>query len=254
MPFVFVFVIQWRNPCEASYIGYWILKECSSSSPTRNIFVIIIQVVIKLILTMMNFVMVSYSTHLTFFILCGVAVSTLSFGSYLKIYHNLYLDYVNAINTPKIAKTLHHATMFYRKTQLLNAKFNHIHQKMISSSGILGITIIQISCWYLLLKSEWSVVNLPLISVFLLCACNSTIVNLTVIAVMGNLVTMSIKILHIVKWKRSGFGRNMWVRRFHLSCVPLKIKFGDSNYFDQLTPLNIQNFAITQTVNLLLVK
>ncbi len=96
--------------------------------------------------------------------------------------------------------------------------------------------------------------NLPFISVILLCACNATIVNLTVIAVMGNLITISINILHLVKWKRRRIERNLWVRRFHLSCIPLKIKFGDGNYYDQLTPLNIQNFAITQTVNLLLVK
>lgn len=254
MPFVFTFVIQWREPCEASYVGYWILKECSSPSSSGNIFLIFIHGFIKIILAMLNFVMLSFTTHMTFFIVCGVAVSTLCFRSSLKIYQVLYLDYVNATTMPKIAKSLYCATIFYRKTQLLNASFNHIHQKIISSTGILGITIIQICSWNLLIKSEWNVVNLPLISVFLLSACNATITNLTVIAVMGSLVTISIKILHLVKWKRSRFGRNLWVRRFHLSCVPLKIKFGDSNYYDQLTPLNIQNFAITQTVNLLLVK
>ncbi len=46
--------------------------------------------------------------------------------------------------------------------------------------------------------------------------------------------------------------KNKWVKRWVKSCPILKIYFGGSNFFDQLTPLNIQNFAINQTVSLML--
>ncbi len=46
--------------------------------------------------------------------------------------------------------------------------------------------------------------------------------------------------------------RNKWFKRWIKSCPVLKIYFWESNFMDRLTPLNIQSFAVTQTVNLML--
>ncbi len=48
--------------------------------------------------------------------------------------------------------------------------------------------------------------------------------------------------------KHKLFGR--WLK----SCPVFKIFFGGSNYLDRLTPLNIQDFAVNQTVSLMLLQ
>ncbi len=48
--------------------------------------------------------------------------------------------------------------------------------------------------------------------------------------------------------------RNKWFKRWFKSCPTFKIYFGGSNYMDRLTPLKIQNFAIQQTVSLMLLQ
>ncbi len=48
--------------------------------------------------------------------------------------------------------------------------------------------------------------------------------------------------------------RNKWLKRWIRSCPVFKIHFGGSNYLDRLTPLTVQNFAINQTVSLLLLQ
>ncbi len=45
---------------------------------------------------------------------------------------------------------------------------------------------------------------------------------------------------------------NKWFKRWLKSCPVFRIYFGGSNYLDSVTPLNIQNFAVTQTVSLML--
>ncbi len=51
---------------------------------------------------------------------------------------------------------------------------------------------------------------------------------------------------------RSDLKRNKWFKRWIISCPPMKIYFGGSNFMDRLTPLNIQSFANSQTANLML--
>lgn len=48
--------------------------------------------------------------------------------------------------------------------------------------------------------------------------------------------------------------RNKWLRRWIRSCPYLRIYFGGSNFLEISTPLNIQNFAINQTLSLLLLE
>lgn len=48
------------------------------------------------------------------------------------------------------------------------------------------------------------------------------------------------------------FRQDKWIRRWLLSCPYIKIYFGSSNFFDDLTPLILLDFVIDQTVSLLL--
>lgn len=48
--------------------------------------------------------------------------------------------------------------------------------------------------------------------------------------------------------------RSRWFRKWLRSCQVLRVYFGGTNYFDELTPLNLLDFVIDQTVSLLLVK
>ncbi len=48
--------------------------------------------------------------------------------------------------------------------------------------------------------------------------------------------------------------RIKWFKRWIRSYPVQKIYFWESNFMDRLTPLNIQSFAVTQTVNLMLLQ
>ncbi len=53
---------------------------------------------------------------------------------------------------------------------------------------------------------------------------------------------------------RHDLKRNKWFRKWFKSCPVFRIYFGMSNYLDRLTPLNIQDFAVNQTVSLMLLQ
>lgn len=48
--------------------------------------------------------------------------------------------------------------------------------------------------------------------------------------------------------------KNRWFKRFWRSCQIIKIYLGRTNYFEDVTPLKIEDFVIQQTVNLMLMK
>lgn len=47
---------------------------------------------------------------------------------------------------------------------------------------------------------------------------------------------------------------NKWWTNFLKSCAPIKVKFGENNFVEPLTPLNSINFSLGLVVQIFLVK
>ncbi len=79
-----------------------------------------------------------------------------------------------------------------------------------------------------------------------------------ILVILGGIVSVYIKSkVTLQATKRLGFGisckrsRN-WMRRFFRSCDVIKIKFGDNNFLEELTPFKCLDFSLNLTVQFLL--
>ncbi len=147
-------------------------------------------------------------------------------------------------------------TMFHRQLQIMS-----IHYRLNLSQFQIGFAIpcliaVQTAClmntfslisgkeiggpiWYNLLY-VWGAMVFFLVIIF-------------VFGILADVYNVSSEVQRKVNG-RHDLKRNKWFKRWLKSCPRFKIYFGGSNYFDRLTPLNIQSFAINQTVSLMLLQ
>ncbi|OXA49640.1 hypothetical protein Fcan01_15394 [Folsomia candida] len=142
----------------------------------------------------------------------------------------------------------------YRYIQILEKSFNAFIIERIVPLLISCIPAIQISGLYVCITMHGEI-GLPGFAIFPLMVIAAGINNILVITLASMVNISSQRVLDTLTQKVVGFQRGK--RILHLkelrACGVLKIKFG-SNFIDRGTPLAMQNFCISQTVSLCLVK
>lgn len=143
---------------------------------------------------------------------------------------------------------------FYREIQILEKILNSFLMPSIVPLTIVIIPLHKIIAQYVcvMLRDE---IPMPGFLVFPIMGVDSTIVNILVFTLASLVHNASRDILQKLGQKIVTFrgGNEDRLRRKVKACAVLKIKFG-SNFIDQGTPLVIQNFCMTQTMNLILMK
>lgn len=144
----------------------------------------------------------------------------------------------------------------FRQIQVLVTLANNISQESALTSliiaGIAGIS----TGLAMLIRIPWTSDNIIKLFIFMCCTINGFLILLVCL---GGMVAVHRESKHLLqKTKRthhytgkSQMERKMY-RKFWRCCAVTKIKFGGTNYVEELTPVNCLNFSINVTVQFLL--
>lgn len=100
----------------------------------------------------------------------------------------------------------------------------------------------------------YDVINRTVLLIFVLAAINTFFCIIVMLGQASRVYPASVRVINKFR-KRIVLSRHGTNRRMNKrigSLRPMKIKFFSGNFFDQLTPLNIERFCIDTTVSLLL--
>ncbi|OXA41151.1 hypothetical protein Fcan01_24014 [Folsomia candida] len=142
----------------------------------------------------------------------------------------------------------------YRYVQVLEKSFTAFVSEKLVPTIMFCLPALQIFSLYVCITLH-ATIALPGFAIFPLLAINAGISNILVITLASMVNVSSQRVLNALAQKVVGCtgGKRALQRREVEACGVLKIKFG-SNFIDRGTPLVMQNFCISQTVSLCLVK
>lgn len=142
----------------------------------------------------------------------------------------------------------------YRYIEVLEKSFNAYVTETIVPVIISITPAIQISAMFVCIKMHGEIA-LPGFSTFPLITLVAGITNVLVLTLAPMVNTSSRRVLDTLEEKivECQGGKRALNRKEFRACSVLKIKFG-SNFIDRGTPLIMQNFCVSQTVSLCLVK
>ncbi len=215
----------------------------------------------KILFTFANFFMWSCAIHSAAFIVIGVMMTYIAC---MRCFLQRYEDQYNGTWGKWIAKESSRestiiayakVTNIYRQIQLLSQAFNEIHQEFVLTASILSAIAIQTILLYNLVCMEFNIQTIPYLLLFLVLLLDLIVIIIYLYGMMGELNRDSKnRITNMLLKRDKKMSADAWLKRLHRSCQPLKVKFGSANWLEPVTPLNIENFVISQTVNLLLLK
>lgn len=249
----------------ASNSGYWMLQECTTFSSQGNK---ILQFLIEIGFTLTNFFMWSCAIHSSAFIVFGVMMPHVAC---MRFFLNRYEGKYNRLRDQKTVMEIRkHAalkeiflfakvTQIYREIQIFSQAFNEVHQRLVLTASILCAIANRTILLYNLICTEFSVGTIPYLLLFLTLLVDLVVITLYMYGMMAELSRDSenmIDKLFLCRGKKinTSSKATAWLKRFHRSCQPIKVQFASGNWLEPLTPLNIEDFVISQTTNLLLLQ
>lgn len=203
----------------------------------------------------------SCAIHSAAFIVIGVMMTYIAC---MRTFLQRYEDQHNKVRGKRMAKessgestTIAYVKVIinYRQIQLLSQAFNEIHKEFVLTASILSAIVIQTTLLYNLVCTGFSIKTVPYLLLFLVLLLDLVVIIFSLYGMMGELNRDSKnRIINMLIQRNKKMTADAWLKRFHTSCQPLKVEFGSANWLEPVTPLNIENFVISQTANLLLLK
>ncbi|CAL8146960.1 unnamed protein product [Orchesella dallaii] len=255
VPIVFVYGLHWRNPCQGTITGFWLLPECSSTGHTNEEQMTLFQLLINSLLKVMVFIVnhwnwafaVNVSAHLlvTTQILC-----TMSLRKYLNAFMNIIS------NTTNSKRRVSEASVTYRNIQVLALLTNILVNTAVT--GLVFCTILMVALGLAgFVRLEWVTCNFLSLAFCFMMVLDGMF---ALIVLLGGMVGVYLE----SKWVFQALRRNLsvcttekykrkFLSRFYKSCRFIRIKLGSINFVDTLTPLNCVNFAVNLAVQVLLI-
>lgn len=249
-PFVTVYGLHWRNPCKASLAGYWLLRECTSDSSIENLAPPEhIHIITKQAILFVNYLVTAMIAYASPFVISAVSVfCTLSFCVYIQEFEKISTH-----------RSKWKSPIVYRKIQYLSNLMNELQRWRVTGSLVVGI----VSCFAVsaasVVRLTWSAENIIAIMLFISSLSTAIAATVCVVGGQANVYKKSNSVLKLLRKrtvlhcsdKKSKLGK--WKHRFYWSCPPIKVGFGSLNFVDQFTPLNILDFGVHLTVQIILV-
>ncbi|CAL8092342.1 unnamed protein product [Orchesella dallaii] len=238
---------RWMIPCNAATSGYLLLSECEEGfDETGNRWSV--QSKLGLLLVVLTTLWMNLDSFgcwalqledLTF-------VQSICFWNYVKV----FMIRINSDNDSNIDNYL-----VYRQLQILNRYYNVIQQNVLFTSTLVLVTNGFIVSTYVMLSNGSNVTVLQLFQ-FLNGGSNCFLVILIQIGAMAKLYGESSMVIQNLKksvTRRDMSGRKRkWIQRYLKSLTPLRVAVGSVNFIDELTPINLLDFCVSQIVSLLL--
>lgn len=143
----------------------------------------------------------------------------------------------------------------FRHVQLLSNLCNEIQQKLMMIPIISSTIIVSSFSLATLAHIHFSADNLIIAGILVLAVMDATLVSLFCLGGMVLVNKKSKVLIHKFKSYRHHSELEMeklWIRKFAKTCMPIRMKFGSSNFVESLTPLKCLNCAARLTIQILL--
>jgi|GEM_PF-6671119 len=248
-------------PAALAFFGFFLIQPCCPGNFGYQLFFECCFQKFPSFLTLSKISLAAYSA-LQF--ACSVSIIPLvntqfgyvfcyCFQNYLKYFQYLYncsgskLSRIFNKSGDKNSQVL----LVYRQIQLLIQQQNEIHQHFIVVGMLfmasLGVTV----ALYVTITLINQGTSLIQILFFFAVGLDCFLIMVVLSGMQGRVYTTSEETLRLSK-QPGKFQKNAWAKRVIRSFQPLKIGFGSVNFFDRFTGINVFQFSIDQTVNLLL--
>ncbi|CAL8068036.1 unnamed protein product [Orchesella dallaii] len=258
VPPMMIFGFHWKNPCRPIILAWWTLPECYSdgvNQPDRNIAVNVGMQLLKI-----PVLYVSYLIYNHGYMCCNFGMVAMNILTILKLHQHLKI-LAKSIERNEIGTCFTHG-LAYRKMQLLTNLYNLIMQ-----TAFLTIVTAALFCLSLsitvLVQIELSSRNV-LAFVFFSWLGLESILFFTV-GIGGPMVSMHVDSKQLLTNFKRQHGNvqksvgtaeqrlsKIWINKFYRSCSPIKIKLGESNFLEELTPLRCVDCSFDMTIQFLL--
>jgi len=171
-------------------------------------------------------------------------------GIEIKLICDLYRLIVEAGKQTKDTKRHHNQFMLYRQIQLIGHIYNYVFQREYTPSIVATITGEIIVCVFVCIRLH-DVVPMPGFLFYPLLLVDGLSVILTT-KVAGEVYRKSGVYLFSLRENVKLTRKHRLVKELK-SLAPIKIRFGASNFIDELTPLVLLDFCFCQSVSVLLI-
>ncbi len=246
----FVLILHWSNPCKPSLLGYFLLEECHRTNGSLNH---VIQIIWTQIKTGTVFL---FNIWLWYFGFHGLA-----FG-FTVVHITLTMIVRECIQlacrqTKSIYTNISDKCKIYRQLQILNILCNSIQQSCLLTF-LCAVTFTMSLSINLVIRFGSANIEDKFIFVTLFSFVTIDAIG-SIIFILGGMVSVFVNSKNCLCCMKglqlqckSKFDR-VWMRSFFRSCDTIKLKFGDNNFIEELTPFKTLDFAINLTVQILLV-
>lgn len=147
--------------------------------------------------------------------------------------------------------------LVYRHVQLLANVSNNIQQHAIISAPLVECTIAAGVTLAFLVQTAGTPDNMPALVIMIMACVDSTLFLFLCLGTLAIVYKESRFTLQRIKVNLTNIGCRMerrWTRKFLRSCSIIKMKFGENNFVDELTPLNCLSHALQICMQVLLVR
>ncbi|CAL8136191.1 unnamed protein product [Orchesella dallaii] len=247
------------NPCFPIYLGYWLTEQCQSdqlgiaSPQTWSANELGAKFVI-ILLSYMNWNLLM--TGISFFASVTMVVVGHCFRSYIARYgRDVIAINIKGRNNTALMKE----SFAFRELQLMSIAYREVFSKSLLAVLMMSCTIMQIVCMYntvtVLARSGWKEANfqIGLNLLYFWCTFLAMFVIVVILGMLADVYVVANKVNESISGTVT-LKRSKWFVRFLKSCPVLRIYLFGTNFLDEMTPLTCEDFAIGQTVSLLLLQ
>lgn len=249
IPLVLVLGFHWTHPCKPSLVGFFILAECHQSCTisTQN-WEIVLNIFIKASVFLWNMWTWMFGFQSSVYLVISVSIiGSMMCKECLQIF----------LNRLKCRRDIYTDGLLYREIQIMNVISNSVQQRF------LGITMTNFTIGLAMLfnllvgfvNRTCEETNFIMIIGFALLAVDCILGLLVLLAGMAVVYVESKRKLDECKRVTELYkvtSCRTWAKRYWRSCYILKVKFGDGNFLEKLTPLKCLDVAFNLTVQFLL--
>jgi len=142
--------------------------------------------------------------------------------------------------------------------RILSQVYNNMHKSSFMNVIVMGVCLVNIAATYSIIGFGNQNIGLGIYTVFLIFAVDSLVAILTLFGEAGGIVGASANVkakmnsYHVLMGCKLRRIKRLEITKSLSAWRGIRVEFFSSNYFDQLTPLNLILFCMQNTVNLVL--
>ncbi len=248
-PPCYVLGLHFQNPCKPSLVGYFLLNECRNKrNNQKGLVQLLIEIFLKTVIFVGNISMWYYALYgMAFVVITVHIISTMLISNIMEIFWNRL----------KFGRDLYYDAVLYRQIQVINILYNLLQQDSLLLFMYSQMTVVSVLLAILVgfMNGRNGKSNIVLVLTFVVINGEAVI---GILVILGGMVLIYMKSKHILKDARRLVVKienkrdRKWLRKFFRSCAIFRVKFGSSNFLEELTPFRCIDFAFNLTIQFVL--